>query len=165
MSNGRFERYVVTAQRFGARTLLFQTAAARKLDLTATELECFRMIQLEEPLTASDLVKDTGLTPASLSVIVDKLVARGFLTREQDSADRRRWLLRTNPAVFPKVDAVFSAHGRRAGKLLDAYSGEEFDVVMRFMDALAEELHQTAVSLTKTRPSRTRRSGVPRSTD
>jgi len=41
MSSERFERYVLIAQRFGARTVLFQEAAARRLGLTATQLECF----------------------------------------------------------------------------------------------------------------------------
>lgn len=147
MSKNRFDRYVVLAQRFGARTVLFQDAAARSLELTATELECFRLTQHEGPLTATDLAQETGLTRASLSVIVDKLVAKEFLSREQDRHDRRRWFLRTNQAAVAKVDAIYAAHASRVEKLLGEYSDEEFEVVLRFMDRLADELKATAVSL------------------
>ena len=147
MSRDRFEQYVVLAQRFGARTVLFQEAAARLLGLTATELECFRLVQHQDPLTASDLAQETGLTRASLSVIVDKLVARKFLSREQDRNDRRRWLLRTNKAAIAQVDAVYAAHAGRAEKLLNEYSDAEFEIVLSFMDRFADELKVTAIQL------------------
>ena len=147
MSNERFDRYVVLAQRFGARTVLFQDAAARHLNLTAAELECFRLVQHEGPLTASELAEETGLTRPSLSVIVDKLVAGKFVSRKQDRTDRRRWFLRTNKAAIAKADAVYAAHARRAEKLLDEYSDEEFEVILRFMGSLADELKVTATAL------------------
>ncbi|GAB3677008.1 MarR family winged helix-turn-helix transcriptional regulator [Salinisphaera aquimarina] len=149
MSKDRFGRYVVRAQRFGARTVLFQDAAARRLDLTATELECFRLVQHEGPLTATDLARETGLTRASLSVIVDKLVSRKLLGREQDPNDRRRWILRPNPGAIAKVEAIYAAHASRVEKLLDEYTEEEFEVVLRFMEQLADELKNTAIRLTQ----------------
>jgi DNA-binding MarR family transcriptional regulator len=147
MSQNRFDRYVVLAQRFGARTVLFQDAAARHLNLTATELECFRLTQHEGPLTATDLAQETGLTRASLSVIVDKLVAREFLSREQDPRDRRRWLLRTNPVAVAKVDAIYADHAVRAETLLTEYSDEEFEIVLDFLNRFADELKATAIAL------------------
>ena len=105
-------------------------------------------------LTASDLVQETGLTPASLSVIVDKLVTRAFLSREQDPNDRRR--LRTNQAATAKVEAVYAAHASRAEKLLGDYSDEEFEVILRFMDRFADELKATAISFSQDGPARER---------
>ncbi|WP_280564756.1 MULTISPECIES: MarR family transcriptional regulator [unclassified Chromohalobacter] len=147
MSKKRFDRYLIRAQRFGARTVLFQDAAARRLGLTATELECIRLVQHEAPLTATYLADQTGLTRASLSVIVDKLVNRGFLDREQDQSDRRRWNLRANPAMIAEIDTLYEAHAERVEALLSGYSDREFEVALRFMDELAEELKITAVEL------------------
>ena len=149
MSRDRFGRYVVLAQRFGARVVFFQSAAARHLDLTATELQCFRLVQHEGPVTASDLAQETGLTRASISVVIDKLVARGFLHREQDCTDRRSWLLEVDQATIVRVDAVYAAHARRVEKLLEEYSDQEFEVVLRFMDLFADELKATAIQLAK----------------
>lgn len=154
MSRERFKRYVVIAQRFGARTVLFQEAAARHLDLTATQLECFQLVRHEGPLTASDLARETGLTQASLSVIVDKLVAGAFLSREQDRTDRRRWILRAHSDAITRVDAVYIAHASRTAALLDDYSDDELDAALHFMERLAEELKLTTIELTENRPVR-----------
>jgi DNA-binding MarR family transcriptional regulator len=152
MSTERFDRYVVVAQRFGARTVLFQEAAARRLGFSATQLECFQLVRHEGPLTASELARETGLTQASLSVIIDKLVDKKFLSREQDRADRRRWIMIANPAAIALVDGVYVAHASRTAALLDDYSEEEFDASLRFMDRLAKELKLTAVELAQSRP-------------
>ena len=152
MSRERFDRYVVVAQRFGARTVLFQEAAARCLGLSATQLECFQLVRHEGPLTASELARETGLTQASLSVIIDKLVDTQFLSREQDRADRRRWILKANPAAIALVDGVYVAHASRTAALLDDYSEKEFDASLRFMDRLADELKLTAIELVQSRP-------------
>lgn len=147
MSKERFDRYVVVAQRFGARTVLFQEAAARRLGLTATQLECFQLVRHEGPLTAAELARETGLTQASLSVIIDKLVDGKFLSREQDRADRRRWILKARPAAIARVDAVYVAHAKRTAAFLGDYSSDEFDAALRFMERLAEELKLTAIEL------------------
>ncbi len=149
MSRERFERYVLIAQRFGARTVLFQVAAARRLELTATQLECFQLVRNEGPLTASNLAQETGLTQASLSIIVDKLVARAFLSREQDRSDRRRWLLRANPDAIARVDAIYVAHASRTADLLDDYSDSELDAALSFMERLTEELRLTTIELSE----------------
>jgi len=151
MSKDRFDRYVVVAQRFGARTVLFQEAAARRIGLTATQLECFQLVRHEGPLTASDLARETALTQASLSVIVDKLVKQMFLSREQDPADRRRWLLSANPEAVARVDNVYDAHAIRTAALLDSYSKDELDAALRFMNRLADELKQTSIELAQSR--------------
>ena len=150
MASERFERYVVTAQRFGARTVLFQEAAARYLDLTSTQLECFQLVRHEGSLTAAVLARETGLSQAALSVIVDKLVAGAFLSREQDRTDRRRWLLQARPEAISRVEAVYAAHARRTAALLDEYSDEELGAALKFMDRLAKELALTTLELTDT---------------
>lgn len=154
MSRERFERYVLIAQRFGARTVLFQEAAARHLDLTATQLECFQLVRHEGPLTASYLARETGLTQASLSIIVDRLVAGGFVNREQDRTDRRRWLLRARADAITRVDAVYGAHAARTAVFLDDYSDGEFEAALRFMERLTQELALTTIELTMNGPTR-----------
>jgi len=152
VSGSRFDRYAIVAQRFGARTVLFQEAAARRLGLSATQLECFQLVRHEGPMTAADLARETGLTQASLSVIIDKLVRKSFLNREQDATDRRRWVLEAQSIATERVDAVHTAHARRTATLLDEYSEAEFDAALRFMATLAEELKLTAIELGQIRP-------------
>ncbi|MAQ17485.1 MAG: hypothetical protein CMN30_22155 [Sandaracinus sp.] len=149
MSTERFHRYVLVAQRFGARTVLFQEAAARCLGLTGTQLECFQLVRHGGPMTAAELARETGLTQASLSAIIDRLVRGEFLDREQDPSDRRRWLLSPRDGAVDRVDAIYVDHVRRTTALLGEYSDQELDAALRFMDRLAEELQLTAVELSE----------------
>ncbi|AJP70780.1 hypothetical protein TS85_01515 [Sphingomonas hengshuiensis] len=137
--------------------MLFQEAAARRLDLTATQLECFQLVRNEGPLTASELARETGLTRASLSVIVDKLAARAFLSREQDPADRRRWILKSDPEAIATVDAIYVDHVKRTTALLDEYGDDELDAALRFMARLTEELKATTIELAGDHPPAIRR--------
>lgn len=139
----RFGKFLRVAQRFGAHTVSFQNAAARRLDLTATELECFRLVQYSSRITASDLARKIGLTPASLTFAVDKLVARGFLSRKQDHNDRRCWLLQTNAVAVAEVNALYAAHAGSAGEVLEEFSDEVFEFVLGFMNRFADEMKFT----------------------
>ena len=103
-------------------------------------------------MTASALARETGLTPAALSTIVDKLVAKAFLIRDQDQTDRRRWILQVHPTAIARVDTVYTAHANRTAALLDAYSDEDLDAALHFMERLAEELKLTTRELTESRP-------------
>lgn len=150
MQDGRFTDYLSHAQQFGARTVLLQDAAARRLGLTPTELETFRLLQHEGPVTASELAQQSGLTRASMSAIVDKLANRDFLFRTQDRNDRRRWTLEANPAAIAIIDALYSVHAKRVEKALAEYSEGEFAVVLRFLSMFAEELKTTAIELGQT---------------
>jgi DNA-binding MarR family transcriptional regulator len=147
MSQNPFSRYVVVAQAFGARTVLFQEAAGRRLGLSATQLECFQLVRLKGAMTAADLARETGLTQASLSVIIDKLVDQNFLSREQDRTDRRRWILTAPQDAAARVDAIYTAHVHRTTALIAEFGEEEFEAALRFMNRLAEELKMAAIEL------------------
>lgn len=133
MSSDRMNRYVPAAQLFAARMVLFQDAIARKLGLSATDLKCFRLVEMLGPMTAADLASETGLTAATLSVVVERLVAKKYLVREQDQADRRRWTLGAVPDASKVVYDAYAAHGDRVESLLERYTAEEFEVVMQFL--------------------------------
>jgi MarR family transcriptional regulator, organic hydroperoxide resistance regulator len=51
----------------------------------------------EVPRSLNSLASHMGVTPATMSIAVEKLVAKGFLTRERSKDDRRKILLRLTP--------------------------------------------------------------------
>lgn len=145
MSSDRMNRYVPAAQLFAARLVLFQDAVARKLGLSATELKCFRLVEMLGPLTAADLASETGLTAATLSGLVERLVAKQYLVREQDPADRRRWTLRAVPSASKVVYEAYAVHGDRVESLLGRYTDEEFEVVLQFLSEFSVALKASAL--------------------
>ena len=70
--------------------------------------------------TLTALADHMGVTAGTMSVAVDRLVKRGYITRSADSADRRRILLRLTAAGA----AVFDLSPLRTDALGPAYAGK-----------------------------------------
>jgi len=71
------------------------------LELTLGQLDCLHAISRLGAPSMSDLSRELGLQPSSLTGIIDKLVAAGKVERRDDPADRR------------VVRVVLTAQGRR----------------------------------------------------
>ncbi len=147
--HARFERYSRIAQQFGARTVMFQQAAARLLGLNVTQLDCLQLIRHLGPLTASDLAREIGITQASISAVVAKLIERGLVARNRSSEDKRRQLLELTAGTAEFVDAIYKEHVARMTSILDGISDAELDVALAFMQMLEEEMKHTAIEMNK----------------
>lgn len=62
--------------------------------ITGPQLICLRQLALGGNMSAGDLAEAISLRPATLSGILDRLEAQGFITRERHRDDRRRLLVR-----------------------------------------------------------------------
>ena len=51
-----------------------------------------------DPTTVNDLSRHMGVTPATMSLAIDRLEDKGYVQRARDPGDRRRVLLRVTPA-------------------------------------------------------------------
>src|SRR5215813_11463872 len=51
-----------------------------------------------DPTTLNELARHMGVTPATMSIAVDRLEQRGFVARARDTVDRRRVHLRLTAA-------------------------------------------------------------------
>ena len=122
---------------YNAALLTLSAHVAASLDLTVSEMAALDHLQLDGPLTASDLVKRVGLSSGSVTALVDRLVARGFVTREPNPADRRSVLIRYVPqerAVVGRQYAVLE----RLGGVLGALDGAERIAVQAFLTRMAD---------------------------
>ena len=60
---------------------LMGTAAADKIGINATDLNCLNILSFSGHMTAGELARATGLTTASITGVVDRLEEAGFVTR------------------------------------------------------------------------------------
>ena len=152
--HARFERYSRIAQQFGARTVMFQQAAARLLGLNVTQLECLQLIRHFGPLTASDLAREIGITQASISAVVAKLIERGLVARSRSSQDKRMHLLQLTAGTAEFVDAVYNKHVARMKTIIDGISDAELNGALAFMQILEREMRLTAIEMNKSASAR-----------
>ena len=58
--------------------------------MNRTDGRCLDVIDQRPGITAGELATAVGLSPGAVTTALDRLEARGFVSRERDPADRRR---------------------------------------------------------------------------
>src|SRR5580704_15006430 len=82
--------FMAAIRKTGSLMQLMSQAAADRIGINATDLNCLNILSFSGQLTAGELARATGLTTASITGVVDRLEEAGFVHRERDAADRRR---------------------------------------------------------------------------
>lgn len=128
-------------------TVLFHSALADDLGLHPTDYKALGVLQRLGPLSAGELGSRTGLAPASVTNLIDRLAARGFLRREPDPADRRRVLLHAEVAGLTDNE-FFASWQRAATQIWERYNDAELAVILDFLSDTTERLRGRTEALT-----------------
>lgn len=120
-------------------TVLFHSALADDLGLHPTDYKALGILARLGPLSAGELGSQTGLAPASVTNLTDRLAARGFLRRAPDPIDRRRVLLHADVSGLTSNE-FFASWQRAATQLWERYSDSELAVILDFLADTAERL-------------------------
>jgi DNA-binding MarR family transcriptional regulator len=147
MSDSRLAQYVPLIQRFAAQVVLFHEAVATRVGLNSTDFKCLRLLGLDGIETASDLAKETGLTPAAISLILGRLERLGFVVRKRSATDRRRVTVVVVPARKKKIDALYRSQAQTISKTLARYGDEQFATLLDFISTVSEDLKEKARKL------------------
>ncbi len=84
---------VVALRQIQRRVELDSRNLAREAHLTHSQLRVLQLLDESKTLSASEIAKETKLTNATITSIVDKLVARKFIQRTKCDSDKRKvWL-------------------------------------------------------------------------
>lgn len=126
-----------TIMRWQDATQDFDKAFGRLHGLSSSERRCLGLIVFG-PQTARAIAIETGLTPASITALLDRLEARGLLSRKPDPNDRRKIMVSiTRKAQIMAEDAYGPIH-REGIALLEGYSAAEREIVLKFVIGAVE---------------------------
>lgn len=115
--------------------LLWGHRTAQALGISPTEFATLNMISLEDDVTASDLSRITGLSPAAVTRMVDRLVDRGFVARRPNPADRRQTHLVRTAAWQAEIEATVEPRRQVMRDALAELPPEGRAAVIRWMAA------------------------------
>src|SRR6201995_3048729 len=133
--------FLLAVRRAGSVLQLLGAASADKIGINVTDLNCLNILALGGHLTAGELAKQTGLTTASITGVLDRLEEAGFVRRERDPGDRRRVIVRLNPGrgmrdVGPTFGPLVKAWRAAAASHSDEGLRLLLDFQRRFEDIL-----------------------------
>src|SRR5215468_4528074 len=143
--SGRRERadlevaFAAGLRRTGSLMQLMGTAAAEKIGINATDLNCLNILSFSGRMTAGELARATGLTTASITGVVDRLEEAGFVTRERDPHDRRRVVIQVVlERAIRDVASVFLPMIQDWQKVAAHYSDDELRLIVDFYGRMEE---------------------------
>ncbi len=109
--------------------------------LTPTQLGVLEAILHKGPLTQRDLVRKVLTSAGNLTDVIDKLAARGLVSRQRSAADRRTVTVGLTPAGRSLIDALFPLHARDIAAAMGALS----DTELQTLGALLRKLGRGAM--------------------
>jgi DNA-binding MarR family transcriptional regulator len=112
---------------------LVSQAAADRIGINATDLNCLNILSFSGHMTAGELARATGLTTASITGVADRLEEAGFVRRERDARDRRRVVIRlVLDRALSDIAPVFLPMIRALEQTAARYTDDELRLIVEF---------------------------------
>lgn len=139
--------FLLAMRKTGSTLQLLGQLAAERIGVNATDLNCLNIVALTGPVAAGELARQTGLTTASITGVLDRLEEGGFVRRERDPKDRRRVIVNLNPGpALAEIGPTFGPLVRAWRAAAASYSDEELRLLVgfqgRFLDIVRDHLNR-----------------------
>jgi DNA-binding MarR family transcriptional regulator len=127
---------------------LLGQAAADRIGLNATDLNCLNILSFSGEMTAGELARATGLTTASITGVADRLEQAGFVRRERDPGDRRRVVIAlVLDKALREVAPVFQPMIREWLTMTTRYTDDELRLIVEFYAQMEEVIREHLIRL------------------
>ena len=133
------EDFLLAIRRTGSIMQLLGQVSADRIGINATDLNCLNIVALTGHMSAGDLARQTGLSTASITGVLDRLEEGGFVRRVRDPHDRRRVIVELGGGpglreIGPTFAPVVKAWRATAAD----YSDDELRLLLEFQGKLEE---------------------------
>jgi DNA-binding MarR family transcriptional regulator len=133
-----------------AATVMFHTALAARQGLSPTEEKALDLLERSGPLTAGELARRSGLAPASVTGLVNRLERKGYARRIPNPADRRSVLVEVDQdRVFATIAPLFADWARSLEELYAGYTDQQLETILHFLTEAARRQTEATAKLTQ----------------
>ncbi|WP_067900000.1 MarR family winged helix-turn-helix transcriptional regulator [Nocardia vaccinii] len=128
---------------------LLNRRLSSKVELKDADWTCLDLLNRQGPLSPKELARRTGLHPATLTGVLDRLERAGWVARERDphSPDRRAVTVRALRERNQELYRTLTGMNRRMDALCRDYSETELEVIADFLRRTAEAGHDSTEEL------------------
>jgi DNA-binding MarR family transcriptional regulator len=131
------DEVLLAGRKLSTAAVLFHTALAARLGLNATDSKALDLIERLGPLTAGDLARHTGLTPASITALLGRLERNGAVRRMPHPEDGRKVVLEFNEEFAARSVHLFDDLVASLRELCAGYTDEQLATVAGFLEEAA----------------------------
>jgi DNA-binding MarR family transcriptional regulator len=122
----------------GIQLALLNHQISARLELKDVDLDCLNLIDRDGPLNPSVIVRRTGLHPATMTGILDRLERGGWIARDRDPSDRRAVIVRALRDRNPDLMRLYAGMNRSLNEILAGYDDTQLALLADFLNRTAE---------------------------
>jgi DNA-binding MarR family transcriptional regulator len=144
------EELAQAGRAMSAATVMFHTTVAGLQGLSATEEKALDLLERFGPMTAGELAKRSGLAPASVTGLVNRLERKGLARRVAHPSDRRSVLVEIDAGrVYAGMAPLFADWVRSLEELYEGYTDEQLELILHFLTEVARRQQAATARLTR----------------
>jgi DNA-binding MarR family transcriptional regulator len=141
------DRVLWAGRLLSTAAVMYHSALAERSGLSVTESKALEVIERLGPLTPGDLSRESGLAPASITGLLDRLTRKGVARRVPHPHDGRRFLVEIDPGHVEANLAMFERFVGSVRELCAGYSAAELDLIEGFLTEAARRQQDAATEL------------------
>jgi DNA-binding MarR family transcriptional regulator len=104
-----------------------------RVELRDVDLDCFDLVAQNARISPSDLARVSGIHPATLTGILDRLERDGWIVRERADGDRRSVVLRPAPRAAARIVPHFQGMSDAMDAACADFSDAELTTIVEFL--------------------------------
>lgn len=108
---------------------------AEHMGVVPSDFHCLHALNRGGPATAAALADRVGLTPGSVSRMIDRLESAGLVQRRPDPHDRRKTLIEPTTEGLARINDYYAGLNVRTRDVLADFTDDQLDSVLRFVQA------------------------------
>ncbi len=112
-------------------------------DITMAQLQTIICIYNHGMVSMTELSANTGVSPPSASVMVDRLVEKGILVREHSAQDRRKVMVKISAKAVKGIQQIETGILQSFAKLVDDIGYETAEKWCEVLDKIKVVLEET----------------------
>lgn len=125
-------------------------AVGHHIDLLPGDLEVLDLIDREGPMSPRDVTASTGIHPATLTGILDRLERGGWLSRRPDQSDRRKLVVTAERERGAELVRLYAPMAKAITALCSGYSDDELALIVDFLQEAGDAGARAAVEVRET---------------
>lgn len=123
--------------------IMYHSTLAELVGIGPSEWKTLSILEKEGPLSAGELSDRSGLAPASVTGIIDRLESAGWVHRTPDPNDRRRVIVTLDAeATAEKYGFLFSGLKRRLNEIYQDYSDRQLELIIEVLERFTVALRE-----------------------
>lgn len=139
MSNGLATEVRAALQRQLVHAILDNDRVARAHGLRVTDLQTLHLLVLREDVRTPRQISDaTGMPTSTVTKLIDRLEASGYIRRTPDAADRRKTVIQLVPEAIEPLRTFYGRTDEEFDAVSQQFDATELTAIIRYLNAVSD---------------------------